>query len=189
MKPNYIKKWTVSAGRLYLQVIALIDFIVFLSMNNENFDLKYNRVYFSQPIIHNYVPTSPFPKRMLRLLLIFGLQVAALIYAGYLQTQRNRKIFSIFWPALIGLIILISCVLITGNYQFNTNINITILWLIPEAYYIAYDVLIAHLIKRIPLPLNINWQFQAKCIYIILSAIFPLIGYTVFKLKKDTFNT
>ena len=122
-------------------------------------------------------------------LIIFGLQVAGLIYAGYLQAQRNRKIFSIFWPALIGLIILISCVLITGNYQFNTNINITILWLIPEAYYIAYDVLIAHLIKRIPLPLNINWQFQAKCIYIILSAIFPLIGYTVFKLKKDTFNT
>lgn len=108
-------------------------------------------------------------------LIIFGLQVVALIYAGYLQAQRNRKIFSIFWPALIGLIMLISCVLITGNYQFNTNINITILWLIPEAYYIAYDVLIAYLIKEISLPLNINWQFQAKCIYTILSAIFPLI--------------
>ncbi|WP_147430416.1 hypothetical protein [Sphingobacterium puteale] len=117
-------------------------------------------------------------------LIIFGFQVAGLIYAGYLQAQKNRKIFSIFWPALIGLIILISCVLITGNYQFNTNINITILWLIPEAYYIAYDVLIAYLIKEIPLPLNINWQFQAKCIYTILSAIFPLIGYTVFKLKR-----
>ncbi|CAM3431331.1 SHOCT domain-containing protein [Sphingobacterium prati] len=63
MKPNYIKKWTVSAARLYLQVIALIDFIVFLSMYKENFDLKYNRVYFSQPIIHNYVPTSPIPKK------------------------------------------------------------------------------------------------------------------------------
>jgi len=69
-------------------------------------------------------------------------------------------------------------------HQFNTNINITILWLIPEAYYIAYDVLIADLFKEIPLPLNINWQFQAKCIYIILSAIFPLIGYTDFKLKR-----
>ena len=88
---------------------------------------------------------------------------------------------------LIGLIILISCILITGNYQFNTNINITILWLIPEAYYIAYDVLIAYLIKEIPIPLNINWGFQAKCIYIILSAIFPLIGYTVFKLKRARF--
>lgn len=117
-------------------------------------------------------------------LIIFGLQAAGLVYAGYLQAQRNRKIFSIFWPALIGLIILISCVLITGNYQFNTNINITILWLIPEAYYIAYDVLIAALFKRIPLPLNINWQFQAKCSYVILSAIFPLIGYSGFKLKK-----
>ncbi|WP_418360256.1 hypothetical protein [Sphingobacterium detergens] len=125
-----------------------------------------------------------FTKNLNFNLIIFGLQVAALIYAGYLQAQRNRKIFSIFWPALIGLIILISCVLITGNYQFNTNINITILWLIPEAYYIAYDVLIAYLIKEIPLPLNINWGFQAKCIYIILSAIFPLIGYTVFKLKR-----
>ncbi|MGE8377216.1 MAG: hypothetical protein ACN6PN_02670 [Sphingobacterium sp.] len=114
-------------------------------------------------------------------LIIFGLQVAGLIYAGYLQAQRNRKVISIFWPALIGLIILVSCVLITGNYQFNTNINITILWLIPEAYYIAYDVLIAQLIKEILLPLNINWQFQAKCIYTILSAIFPLIGYTGFK--------
>lgn len=125
-----------------------------------------------------------FTKNLNFNLIIFGLQVAGLIYAGYLQAQRNRKIFSIFWPALIGLIILISCVLITGNYQFNTNINITILWLIPEAYYIAYDVLIAYLIKGIPLPLNINWQFQAKCIYTILSAIFPLIGYTVFKLKR-----
>jgi len=125
-----------------------------------------------------------FTKNLNFNLIIFGLQVAALIYAGYLQAQRNRKIFSIFWLALIGLIILISCVLITGNYQFNTNINITILWLIPEAYYIAYDVLIAYLIKEIPLPLNINWGFQAKCIYIILSAIFPLIGYTVFKLKR-----
>jgi membrane glycosyltransferase len=117
-------------------------------------------------------------------LIIFGLQVAGLIYAGYLYAQRNRKIFSIFWPALIGLIILISCVLITGNYQFNKNIDITILWLIPEAYYISYDVFIADLFKRIPLPLNINWQFQAKCSYVILSAVFPLIGYTGFKLKK-----
>lgn len=73
-------------------------------------------------------------------LIIFGFQVAALIYAGYLQAQRNRKIFPIFWPALIGLLMLIFCILITGNYQFNINIGITILWVIPEAYYIAYDV-------------------------------------------------
>lgn len=117
-------------------------------------------------------------------LIIFGLQVVPLIYTGYLQAKRNRKIFSIFWPALIGLLMLIFCILITGNYQFNIDIGITFLWLIPEAYYIAYDVLIAHLIKEIPLPLNINRQFQAKCIYIILSAIFPLIGYTFFKLKR-----
>jgi hypothetical protein len=25
--------------------------------------MKYNRVYFSQPIIHNYVPTSPIPQK------------------------------------------------------------------------------------------------------------------------------
>ncbi len=125
-----------------------------------------------------------FTKNLNFNLIIFGLQVAALIYAGYLKAQRNRKIFSIFWPALIGLLILIFCILITGNYQFNTNIGITILRLIPEAYYIAYDVLIAHLIKEMPLPLNINWGFQAKCIYIILSAISPSIGYTIFKLKR-----
>jgi len=29
-------------------------------------------------------------------LIIFGFQVAALIYAGYLQAQRNRKISPIF---------------------------------------------------------------------------------------------
>lgn len=116
--------------------------------------------------------------------IIFGLQIAGLIYAGYIQAQRNRKILTVFYSALIGLIILISCVLITGNYQFNKNVDITILWLIPEAYYIAYDVLIADLFKEIPLTLNINWQFQVKCIYIILSAIFPLIGYTGFKLKR-----
>lgn len=28
-------------------------------MNKESFDLKYSRPYFSQPIIHNYVPISP----------------------------------------------------------------------------------------------------------------------------------
>jgi len=44
-------------------VIALIDFIVFLAMSKESFDLKYNRIYFSQPIIHNYVPTSPNPQK------------------------------------------------------------------------------------------------------------------------------
>lgn len=44
-------------------VIALIDFIAFLSMNKESFDLKYNRPYFSQPMIHNYVPTSPIPQK------------------------------------------------------------------------------------------------------------------------------
>lgn len=122
-------------------------------------------------------------------LIIFGLQVAALIYAGYLLAKRNRKIFSIFWPALIGLLMLIFCILITGNYQFNTNIDITILWLVLEAYYIVYDVLIANLLKEIPLPWNISWHFQAKCIYIILSAVFPLIGYTFFKSKKSNFNT
>ncbi|PUV24072.1 MULTISPECIES: hypothetical protein [Sphingobacterium] len=35
-------------------------------------------------------------------LIIFGSQVAGLIYSGYLQAQRNRKVISIFWPALIG---------------------------------------------------------------------------------------
>jgi|GEM_PF-2224179 len=40
-------------------VIALVDFIAFLTMSKENFDLKYNPVYFSQPITHNYVPISP----------------------------------------------------------------------------------------------------------------------------------
>ncbi len=117
-------------------------------------------------------------------LIIFGLQAAGFIYTGHLQAQRNRKIFTVFCPALIGLLMLISCILITGNYQFNTNIDITILWLVPETYYIAYDVLLADLLKEIPLPLNINWQFQAKCIYIILSAVFPLVGYGVFTLKR-----
>lgn len=37
--------------------IDLINFILFLFMNKESFDLIYNRVYFSHPIIHNYVPT------------------------------------------------------------------------------------------------------------------------------------
>jgi len=45
-------------------------------------------------------------------LIIFGLQVAGLIYAGYLQAQRNRKIYSIMSPGLIGLGILISCLLL-----------------------------------------------------------------------------
>lgn len=129
-----------------------------------------------------------FTKNLNFNLIIFGLQVAGLIYAGYLQAERNKKIFSIFRPTLTGLIILISCILITGNYQFNNNIDITILWVILEAYYIAYDVLIAGLFKEIPLPLNISRQFQVTCIYIILSAIFPLIGYSVFKLKRGTFN-
>ncbi len=32
-------------------------------MRKENFDLKYNRVYFSQPVIHNYVPISPITQK------------------------------------------------------------------------------------------------------------------------------
>ncbi|QIH34152.1 hypothetical protein [Sphingobacterium sp. DR205] len=112
-------------------------------------------------------------------LIIFRLQVAGLIYAGYLQAQRNRKVISILWPALIGLIILISCVLITGNYQFNKNIGITIVWIILEAYYICYEILIGDLIEKIPFLLNLNYGFQAQCIYVILSGV--LIGYVMFR--------
>ena len=43
--------------------IAFIDFIIFLTMNKESFDWKYNRVYFQQPIVNNYVPTSPAPAK------------------------------------------------------------------------------------------------------------------------------
>ncbi|WP_286726767.1 MULTISPECIES: SHOCT domain-containing protein [Sphingobacterium] len=32
-------------------------------MRKENFDLKYNRVYFSQPVVHNYVPISPITQK------------------------------------------------------------------------------------------------------------------------------
>lgn len=68
-----------------------------------------------------------FTKNLNFNLIIFGLQVAGLIYTGYLQAERNKKILTVFYQALIGLIILISCILITGNYQFNKNIDITIL--------------------------------------------------------------
>lgn len=43
-----------------------------------------------------------FTKNLNFNLIIFGLQVAGLIYAGYLQAERNKKIFSIFRPALTG---------------------------------------------------------------------------------------
>ena len=87
-------------------------------------------------------------------------------------------------PALIGLIILISCVLIMGNYQFNKNIAITIVWIILEAYYICYEILIGDLIEKIPFLLNLNYGFQAQCIYVILSGVFPLIGYVMFRSKR-----
>lgn len=44
-------------------VIAFIDFIVFLAMNKENFDLKYNRLFFSQPMINNYGPASSITQK------------------------------------------------------------------------------------------------------------------------------
>ena len=52
-------------------------------------------------------------------LVIFGIQSAGFIYAGYVQGQNNKRILSIFLPGLIGLVILISCILITGGYQYT----------------------------------------------------------------------
>lgn len=44
-------------------IIAFIDFIIFLTMSKENFDLKYNRAYFPNQVINNYVPTAPTPPK------------------------------------------------------------------------------------------------------------------------------
>ena len=117
-------------------------------------------------------------------LTLFALQTTALVYAGYVQAQRNGKIYSIMRPGLIGLGILISCVLLSGNFQFNKNIGITIVWIILEAYYISYEILIGDLIKKMPFLLNLNYDFQAQCIYVILSCVFPLIGYVIFRSKR-----
>lgn len=38
--------------------IAFIDFIVFLTMSKENFDLKYNQPFGQQPIINNFAPQA-----------------------------------------------------------------------------------------------------------------------------------
>ncbi|MNG67172.1 hypothetical protein D3C87_581890 [compost metagenome] len=120
-------------------------------------------------------------------LTIFALQTTALVYAGYVQAQRNGKIYSIMRPGIIGLGILISCVLLSGNFQFNKNIGITIVWIILEAYYISYEILIGDLIKKMPFSLNLNYGFQAQCIYVILSSVFPFIGYVIFR-SKTAFN-
>lgn len=115
-------------------------------------------------------------------LVIFGIQAAGLIYAGYVQEQNNKRILSIFLPGLIGLVILVSCILITGGYQFNKNIDISILWVTIEAYYIFYDVLIYKILNKVP---GVT-HFQAQCIYIILSSTLPLIGYIIFQLKRNS---
>lgn len=115
-------------------------------------------------------------------LVIFGIQAAGLIYAGYVQGQNNKRILSIFLPGLIGLLILVSCILITGSYQFNKNIDISILWVTIEAYYIVYDVLIYKILNKVPSVTH----FQAQCIYIILSSTLPLIGYIIFQLKRNS---
>ncbi|QQD12315.1 hypothetical protein [Sphingobacterium sp. UDSM-2020] len=115
-------------------------------------------------------------------LVIFGIQAAGLIYAGYVQGQNNKRILSIFLPGLIGLVILVSCILITGGYQFNKNIDISFLWGTIEAYYIFYDVLIYKILNKAPSVTH----FQAQCIYIILSSTLPLIGYIIFQLKRNS---
>ncbi|MNL36925.1 hypothetical protein D3C87_1590410 [compost metagenome] len=115
-------------------------------------------------------------------LVIFGIQAAGLIYAGYVQGQNNKRISSIFLPGLIGLVILVSCILITGSYQFNKNIDISILWVTIEAYYIFYDVIIYKILNKVPSVTH----FQAQCIYIILSSTLPLIGYIIFQLKRNS---
>lgn len=115
-------------------------------------------------------------------LVIFGIQAAGLIYAGYVQGQNNKRIPSIFLPGLIGLVILVSCILITGSYQFNKNIDISILWVTIEAYYIFYDVIIYKILNKVPSVTH----FQAQCIYIILSSTLPLIGYIIFQLKRNS---
>lgn len=39
--------------------IAFIDFIVFLTMSKEGFDMKYNRTYVPNQVINNYIPNPP----------------------------------------------------------------------------------------------------------------------------------
>jgi hypothetical protein len=119
-------------------------------------------------------------------LVIFGIQAAGLIYAGYVHGQNNKRILSIFLPGLIGLVILASCILITFCYQFNTNRDISILWVTIEAYYIFYDVLIYKNLDKVPNVTHISSSFQAQCIYIILSSTLPLIGYIIFQLKMNS---
>nr|WP_315402783.1 hypothetical protein [uncultured Sphingobacterium sp.] len=119
-------------------------------------------------------------------LVIFGIQAAGLIYAGYVQGQNNKRIISIFLPGLIGLVILVSCILITGGYQFNKNIDISFLWVTIEAYYIFYDILIYKILDKVPNVTHIRSSFQVQCIYIILSSTLPLIGYIIFQLKRNS---
>lgn len=119
-------------------------------------------------------------------LVIFGIQAAGLIYAGYVQGQNNKRIISIFLPGLIGLVILVLCILITGGYQFNKNIDISFLWGTIEAYYIFYDILIYKILDKVPNVIHISSSFQVQCIYIILSSTFPLIGYIIFQLKRNS---
>lgn len=119
-------------------------------------------------------------------LVIFGLQAAGLIYAGYIQGQNNKRILSIFWPGLIGLIILVLCIIITGSYQVNTNIDTSILCVILEAYYIFYDVLIFNILDKVLNVTHISSSFLAQCIYIILSSTFPFMGYIIFLLKRKS---
>lgn len=119
-------------------------------------------------------------------LVIFGIQAAGLIYAGYIQGQNNKRILSIFWPGLIGLIMLVSCIIITGSYQFNTIIDSSSSWVILEAYYIFYDVLIFNILDKVPNVTHISSSFLAQCIYIILSSTFPFIGYIIFQLKRKS---
>lgn len=119
-------------------------------------------------------------------LVIFGIQTAVLIYAGYIQGQNNKRILSIFWPGLIGLIILASCIIITGSYQFNNNIDISILWVILEAYYIFYDVLMFDILDKVLNITHISSIFLAQCIYIIFSSTFPFMGYIIFQLKTNS---
>lgn len=43
--------------------IAFIDFIIFLTMSTQSFDLKYNRTYAHHQVVHNYMPFPPVPQK------------------------------------------------------------------------------------------------------------------------------
>lgn len=74
--------------------IAFIDFIIFLTMSEESFNLKYNRVYVPTQVYHHYQQTNPVPQKdtIAEIERLHGLKERGIISDAEFEDAKRRML-------------------------------------------------------------------------------------------------